>query len=244
MRFCIEFESDGPLLFPKEYNHAVQGMIYHLLATDVRSFLHDSGFGWGGRTFKLFTFSRLLGRFKTTSDKFVFERHVKLWISSPLENLISELANSLVRKGEVDLCGNKLRVVAINVPKKPDLTSIIYRTLSPVTVYSTLMKADGRKKTYYYSPLEPEFSELASENLVKKASIIAGKKITGKVEVKPLHEKSCREVICMFKGTVIRAWEGFFRVSGDFPLIEAMYEAGLGSKNSSGFGMVEVVRKC
>jgi len=242
MRFCVEFKLPKPISLPTSYNHAVQGIIYSSMSGELREFLHEKGFEYCKRRFKLFTFSRLLGPFKKEGSAFIFNGKVRLWISSPVEKVISELANAFLRSSEVNLCGNKLSVASIEIPRRPNLDDrLICRTLSPITVYSTLRKADGSKKTYYYSPFEDEFNELLTKNLVKKASIIAGKEVSGEVRVKPLRKRSCREVICNFKGTIIKAWEGLFRVEGDRVLLEAMYEAGLGCKNSSGFGMVEVV---
>ncbi|OYD14013.1 hypothetical protein CH333_09390 [candidate division WOR-3 bacterium JGI_Cruoil_03_44_89] len=61
MHIAIEFEGEN-LLFPIEYNHIVQGFIYRNIDATLASFLHDKGFVSKGRSFKLFTFSRLLGR--------------------------------------------------------------------------------------------------------------------------------------------------------------------------------------
>ncbi len=44
------------------------------------------------------------------------------------------------------------------------------RTLSPISTYSTLYRKDGKKFTYYFNPMEEEFSETIENNL-KKISI-------------------------------------------------------------------------
>lgn len=46
----------------------------------------------------------------------------------------------------------------------------------------------------------------------------------------------------LFKGTVIKGWTGLYELSLPEPLFQIAYDTGLGSKNSQGFGMVEVVR--
>lgn len=43
-----------------------------------------------------------------------------------------------------------------NPSLKDDVT---IRMLSPVTIHSTLFSANDKKKTYYYSPFEEEFSQ-------------------------------------------------------------------------------------
>jgi CRISPR-associated endoribonuclease Cas6 len=52
-----------------------------------------------------------------------------------------------------------------------------FYTLSPITVYSTLYTAEGKKKTYYFSPYEQEFSQLVSINLARKYRAYKGEGI-------------------------------------------------------------------
>ncbi|PNV79087.1 MAG: CRISPR-associated endoribonuclease Cas6, partial [Dictyoglomus turgidum] len=54
-------------------------------------------------------------------------------------------------------------------------------------------------------------------------------------------EKNRKVVI--FKNTPIEGWAGVFELSGDPALIAITYEAGLGNKNSEGFGMWEIWRE-
>ncbi|MEM0506205.1 MAG: CRISPR-associated endoribonuclease Cas6 [Thermosphaera sp.] len=196
----------------------------------------------GKRSFKLFTFSRLQGNYILDRAEIVFKPPVKLCISSPVERFVREVANGFLSSGNVNLYGKELRVASIEFPERAQIgDKVLCRTLSPITVYSTLSMGDGRKKTYYYSPLEEEFSEIISKNLVKKVQAITGKEGKGLVNIRPKHGSKLREYICMFKGTVIKCWSGVYVLEGCRELIEMGYEAGLGSKNSLGFGMVEVV---
>jgi len=240
MRVCVELSPSGPVAVPSQYNQLVQGAIYRCLSPDLRSELHDLGFGTRGRRFKLFTFSRLIGEFRRQGPLLVFRGPIRLWVSSPVSRFIAELVNGLLSAGRINLLGQELPVSSIEVRERPALSGeVTVRTLSPITVYSTLLTRDGRKKTYYYSPFEEEFAELLEANLKRKASILLGDGATGGVDVSPIGRP--REVVCTFKGTVIRGWVGMFVIRGDQRLIEIGYEAGLGAKNSAGFGMVEVV---
>ncbi len=56
---------------------------------------------------------------------------------------------------------------------------MIVKTLSPITVYSTLETPDGRKKTYYYNPFKADFKELIIKNLQRKARYGLVKKLVG-----------------------------------------------------------------
>jgi CRISPR-associated endoribonuclease Cas6 len=205
-------------------------------------FLHDHGFLVEKRTFKLFTFSRLEGKFflDEKAGTIVFAPPVYLTVSSPVDRFVSELANTLIHKEELFLGKNRLRVQSIKVHPEPKLTeNIKIKMISPVTVYSTLLTADGKKKTYYYSPYETEFADLIDENLRKKYMALYRKKPRArKLEIVPLgrpHQK-----ILKYRGTVIKAWFGHFNLKGNLKILRLAYDTGVGSKNSQGFGMFEV----
>ncbi len=243
MRFWVSFESSEPLKLPRDYNYAVQSLIYKTLSPDFKEFLHDKGFTVGKRSFKLFTFSRLLGKYIMNGTWIMFKPPVKLCISSPIERFVREVANSFLSSGNINLCGKELRVISLEFPERPQIgDKVLCRALSPITVYSTLSMGDGRRKTYYYSPFEEEFSDLISKNLAKKIQAFTGKEVKGLINIKPKHGSKPREHVCMFKGTVIKGWSGVYVLEGNPEFIEMGYEAGLGSKNSQGFGMIEVLK--
>jgi CRISPR-associated endoribonuclease Cas6 len=241
MRIWLELGAPEMIRLPLHYNHAVQGLIYRLLPHEYRKTLHDDGYVVDKRSLKLFTFSRIFGRKERIGAGFIaFRPPIKICISSPIESFLSELVDQLVKNPRLQLLGNEIQVTSIEVPRSPVLgEEVVFHTLSPITVYSTLYTAEGKKKTYYYSPYEEEFSQLASINLARKYKAYKGEEIHGDVSITPLGRP--KESIVLFKGTVIKAWAGRFKIKGDKRLIEIAYEAGIGSKNSAGFGMVEVV---
>ncbi|MEM3786802.1 MAG: CRISPR-associated endoribonuclease Cas6 [Nitrososphaeria archaeon] len=48
-----------------------------------------------------------------------------------------------------------------------------------------------------------------------------------------------RKKILSLKTTLIDAWEGIFKVKANQAMMDVIFYAGLGAKNSAGFGMVE-----
>lgn len=68
MRFKITIEFNGNLELPINYNKILQGFIYrNIMDKDLAQFIHDKGFSYEKRKYKMFTFSRLQGDF--TIDK-------------------------------------------------------------------------------------------------------------------------------------------------------------------------------
>jgi CRISPR-associated endoribonuclease Cas6 len=240
MRIAIGFEGEN-LSFPLEYNHIIQGFIYRNIDETLASFLHDKGFITKGRSFKLFTFSRLLGKYRINRDKIEFEKGFKFWIASPVDNLIESFASNLARKPGVLLGDEKFFVTSIEVKPRPSYNDAEIFMLSPVTVYSTLLKPDGGKKTYYYNPKEEDFGRLINENMRKKYTAFFGKEADDLgMDMTPVRVRASDEKIVRYKGFIIKGWMGKYHIKGDEELISLAYDTGLGAKNSQGFGMFEI----
>lgn len=189
----------------------------------------------------MFTFSRLKGRFKLDKEKNMLNYYgpINLYVSSPIERFIKELPNEIIKKGYMALDKYKLKVLEIFFPPEFEpKTNITIKMLSPLTTYSTLLTPDGKKKTYYYSPYEKEFSKLINLNARKKHLLLTGKNLKTSISIEPLKVK---ESIILYKNTIIKGWIGLFTLKGDERIIKTVYDTGLGSKNSQGFGMFEVV---
>ncbi len=110
-----------------------------------------------------------------------------------------------------------------------------------MTAYETLHAADGRAKTYYYTPTEREFGLLCGVNARRKLLASGGHVCeSAPLVVTPAGWQRHRQVIATYKGTVVKAWHGAFRLSGQPELLHVVLDAGLGSKSAQGFGMVEI----
>ncbi|OYD17186.1 CRISPR-associated endoribonuclease Cas6 [candidate division WOR-3 bacterium JGI_Cruoil_03_51_56] len=184
MRIRLEFESEkGELVVPVHYNQLIQGFIYHNLSASLADKIHSQGYKFEKRQFRMFTFSRLFGRMRHQDDSFIFDGPVSLWIASPQTEILESFCSHMARKGRVNVGNTPCRVSALEVPftdfpssqdtsQSGNPVSLTIRTLSPITVYSTLFTPEGKKKTYYYAPTEPEFSKQIAANLAKKATAL------------------------------------------------------------------------
>ena len=234
----------GELVLPIHYNQILQGVVYHHLEKAIAENLHEKGFPREKRHFKLFTFSRLQGRFQIEGEQIRFAEHVKWSVASVHTDFLESLVLNLVRERSLFVGQNPCVVEGVEVLFSPRAQTMAVKAISPITTYSTLYDAEGRKKTYYYSPFENDFGRLVSENLLKKYEAAYGQK-PGEdwaVLLKPLRVSAKDEKVLKFKGTVIKAWNGLYELSGPPELLKMALDAGLGSKNSQGFGMVEALR--
>ena len=239
MKVIIELGAESSLEMAVHYNHLVQGMIYNSLDSEFASFLHDRGYEGSGRMFKLFTFSRLIGKFQIDGGRIGFEPPVKLIVTSPMEQFCQSLLNGLLTKNKVELGQVVVKVESVKV-EKPVVTeeSIKLKLLSPVVAYSTLFRGDGSKYTCYYQPGDAEFTRIAAENLRKKYRAIYNREAPkGEVKIKPWRQPKLH--VLEYKGNVIKGYSGTMVISGPRELLQVAVDAGLGSKNSMGFGCVE-----
>ncbi len=252
MRIKITFEpvNDVVKLSPN-YNHILQGIIYLHIDKAIAKKVHDGGFQLGKRVYKMFTFSRLRAdhlHFDNSIKKLVLTGKIWFYIGSLNMELLESFALSMVREETLELGDDQpVRVSAVEVetPVEPVRPAVI-KMMSPLTVYSTLSTPDGRKKTYYYTPKEEEFSRLIMENLQRKMKAYVGEKEDipplENAYIKPLKVTKHDLIITRFKNFIIKGWKGVYELSLPPPYFELAYNTGLGSKNSQGFGMFRVLK--
>jgi CRISPR-associated endoribonuclease Cas6 len=87
---------------PIQYNSLVQAAIYSALPEETAARLHDQGYTAGRRSFKLFSFSRLLGRFAIDrgAGTIAFPEGALLVISSPEMEFFLSLIKNLLTKSQ------------------------------------------------------------------------------------------------------------------------------------------------
>ncbi|MEN6460135.1 MAG: CRISPR-associated endoribonuclease Cas6 [Syntrophomonas sp.] len=246
MRISLVFNADQEITLPIQYNHIVQGFLYNSLSDkDYSNFLHHTGYELHNKVFRLFTFSRILGSFRInrTTEKISFQPPVHIILSSPLEQFITDLAETLIKSNTLFLGQNTLEIASISVHRDISFADKVQiKMLSPMVAYSTVME-DGKKRTEYYSPWKSRFTEIAKQNLLSKYQILYGE-IPQNQEFKiipnGMQEKKFK-VVANYKGTIIEGYNGIYWLKGNPELIKVAYETGLGSKNSQGFGCWEVV---
>src|SRR5208337_4286679 len=121
---------------------------------------------------KFFSFSGILERgFYDNNEKtFYFPQTVSFFINSPLEWIITQLAENLIRSENVELGENLLRVSSITVTKQKKIQTgaVRVKCITPIVNYSSFTTPEGKRKTHFYNPFETEFSELTEKNLQKK----------------------------------------------------------------------------
>ncbi|MEY8765058.1 MULTISPECIES: CRISPR-associated endoribonuclease Cas6 [Clostridium] len=243
MRLNINLGFKKKLSLPIHYNNILQAVILNWLGNEnYQKFIHDFGYKVGKRKYKLFTFSKIYGKFKIDRERKTidFFDNAHFTISSLENKFLSYLATNVIEKDNFKFGNNIVNVNSIEtVNNKISEREEVY-TKSPIVMYSTFKNYKGNK-TYYYSPLEREFSELIRKNLIHKYEAYYNKlPLRDDFSISPINKKGLKERVVIYKDYVIKGWDGEFLLEGSEELMNIAYNAGIGSKNSQGFGCVEI----
>jgi len=238
--------SDKTIELPTGFSRYIQAIVYNFLDRVSAEWLHTKGFQFEKRSFKLFTFSSIHEKPKFIRDKklFIFPKEISFTISSPVNWLMKQVAQNIVISEKVKIGDNITTVSSIVTIEDTKITQkkIRIKTINPIEVHSTLLKADGTKKTYYYSPAENEFNDLINKNMKKKWTALYQEDCPYNLRISPVRLNLCKELIRTFKGIIIKGWTGHFWIEGESAFLEFGLMTGLGSRNSQGFGMVEMMK--
>lgn len=245
MRLKITLYSETLVKVPSGFTTYLQALIYKFLDRLSSDWLHEQGFKYEKRAFKLFSYSSFLEKpeFIRKRKEFIFPNEVSFIVTSPVDWVIQQVAQNIIISETVRIGKNNLKVTGVEIipSEKVSKTKVRINALSPIEVHTTLKDESGRKKTYYYSPAEKEFSKKINENLKKKWTAFHEQDCPYEIKIEPVRLEFCKEQVRTFKKTIIKGFSGHYYIEGDPEFIEFGLSTGLGSRNSGGFGMVEVV---
>lgn len=235
MQLYLTFEAKETVCLPLNYNHAVQSALYRKLGeVDAGDQWHNGGFG--EKNFKGYTFGRLRGEHYVKGKEIFFTRKISLEVRSSAFDFIDSLQRSLEREPFLLLGGQRVSLCDVRLSNKHICGETAeFVTDSPVAVYKT---QEETGKTVFYSPEDEEFCTALKSNFEKKYLAVMGE-TPPKIEIRPIgtHKK----VVTKYKSTWITAYDGKYRIFAQGKGLEFIYNSGLGSKNSQGFGMLNVL---
>ncbi len=236
---------------PLDHQHAVASLIYSALgsgSTEFAANLHDVGFQSGGRTFKFFTFSRVLTHkaFRKGDNLVLEDPNIELQVGSPVNEFIEHLVAGLSRLESWQIANGRFRLAHTELIPPPRFAErMSFRALSPITE-SVRVAPDHPT----FLSLADNWSEVIQRNLLRKYEALHGRTAEDQRLVWTWNKNYIDEaerrgkrlsVLRDIHGTKVRGWLAPFLVEGSRELIELGYEAGFGARNSMGFGMGEQV---
>lgn len=231
-------ENPGEVRLPIHYNQILQASVLHWLENEYSVFLHDVGFYTENRVYKLYTFSNLIGTYVIDSGRhqIVFSGPIQFYLSFYEEESHEFILDNIKKEKKFHLGWYDLSLINCELVRE-EWMSCRVRTLSPVTVHSTLYTIDGKKKTIYLSPHQKEFSQLIRKNLIHKYdAFYLEKPKDDDFSITPVDNGRMKEIHLSYKKFFISGWKGDFWIKGSPELIKLALLSGIGSRNSIGMG--------
>lgn len=222
---------------PIAYNQLVQGMLYSCWRES-----HPEVHGTAGeRHVSRFTFGPIEGGVTpdSRSKTVQLQGTASIEVRSPSEELIDELATKLASRGTVRIGAHELELVNLESRDRlifPERSLVCMR--APVVAYRTV---DEYGHTQPFSPADPEWHEIVAANAEQKLWEL-GLEPQRELQIVPM-DRTLHKCVTRFKGTYITGWKGDLIVSADSQTMATLWCLGLGSKNSDGFGMFDIIEK-
>lgn len=244
MRLTIQLRGkQGSLRLPYHYQPFLQGILYRSISDPAFStFLHEHGFKRGKRGYKLFCFSRLIGPMSLQRDtkQMIFKGSITWKVSTVLPEVAQFLSDYLLLQPYLHIAGQPVEVENLLI-EKSEITDPSYtiQMISPITVHSTYETLDGAKKTHFFAPKDGFFEEYVQQNFRRKYEAFYEEEPNERFIIEPLAPG--HPVITQFKGLIIKGWMGRYRIQSSPKQIQFSYLAGIGGRNSQGFGMFDLL---
>jgi len=252
-------------LLPFNYQYPLSAAIYKIIQkADSRfaAFLHNSGYGEGHKSFKLFTFSDLQTAFKVQGDRMRLPNApVQLTVCFHVQQAAENFIKGLFIHQQLDIADQQSRASFLvqQVESMPtaaltinaaQLATVVLEPLSPMVAG----RKNDRGHYDYRSPDEPDFTACLLHNWIEKMHAVQPLSEAEKaylqrhLTLQVLHapQPVLKRLITIKAGTEhetrIRGYKRFrLQATAPAPFIELALNAGLGLHNAQGMGCVGVV---
>lgn len=240
MQVIVQHKMPGTLELPINYHHMLQAIIFSAISSneEYSSFLHDEGFFRGNRRFKMFTFSELNGKYEIVGKRIFFRDMIEFEVRSPDTRFIRILQDGFQKNG---ITYGNTRISEIRTflrDQTVEEEEVFIKMITPVCVYST---DPFTKKTFFYQPGDSRFGDRVEQNFTRKYQAYYGVEPESGISLQPVEVSYGDKCVTKYKNFYISGWKGVYRLSGERKYLDFLYQIGLGSKNSQGFGMFKLV---
>ena len=217
---------------PNDYKRGLQAFIYSSLSAKSSQEIHDLD----SSIVKLFTYSNLLGKCHNVEGGVEFEGRVNWFIASADLMFLDEIYRTVIETKTLSLHGNYIPSKDIKALDNLNINGVVeYRTISPVTVY----RSDEEGNREYGNPLDPNYREYIYSSLRRKYEQFYGETCNEYMNL--YHIQNCKKRIVGYKNYKYEAYDYTFKFDSSERIHNLIMDTGIGSRNASGFVMVEIV---
>ncbi len=252
MRLRLTLDHPPNQILPVNYQYLISSWIYRTLGNadaDYAARLHDHGYDFRGRQYRLFTFGPLRPQWfdldKANRSFRLTTGPTQLELSFYIDEAVQHFVVGLFKDQQFSLTSGAMRadfvVTGIETLRKPNFhTTMCFRTQTPICVSRSV---EGEKHAQYMSPEEPGYADYLARNLIRKYQA-AQKQLAGHRETDPDIDfpyafrllSEVRRKPRTIKGNKIIAFAFDFEITAPIELLEMGYFAGFGEKNSGRWG--------
>ncbi|MEZ5044012.1 MAG: CRISPR-associated endoribonuclease Cas6 [Saprospiraceae bacterium] len=250
MRLKLILQHPPGAAIPINYAYFISAWIYRTLekANPVfANWLHENGFDYGGKKYKLFCFGPLLPQRYEVDKKngtFILSQgptrlDLSFFVDKALEHFVIGLfQNQHFSLGDGRFSVNFEVVALETLPRQSFQPTMTFRLLTPLCISHDVA---SEKHPQYLSPEAANYGALFSQNLIRKQRAKQG--ISAGPSDHTLEEpfgfkllSSPRPKLFRLKDIEVKAYLFDFELTAPVELMELGYYAGFGEKNS-GLGM-------
>lgn len=257
MRLQITLNHDPKQVLPINYQYLISSWIYRTLGnadSDFARQLHHQGYDFGGRRYKLFTFSDLHPRRYDINGKartfqltqaptqlvlsFYIDDALQHFVVGLFQNLKFTLASGTAFKVDFEIGSIEI------LPKLNFQPTMQFRLQTPICISQDQV---GKRYAQYLAPTHEDYATLLVQNLLRKQRALQSVSASDQnlpLSLPPTNfrllstpKKSPRTI----KNIKMIGYVFDFELSAPVELLELGYYAGFGEKNSAlGMGMVGI----
>jgi len=188
---------------------------------------------------KPFTFSVRFPQYNgIEGNKMLCGNKISLIFSSDKETLVTAFYNGLKAKqkiiiGENDPITFELEHIQLLPLKRIQTNKILFRTISPILVNNKGSNLE------YLSPAKPEFTKAFKEIIAIQANNF---QIPCTEEMIEFEINEMKKLPLSHYNQTMTSWLGEFVLEAPIPVLQLVYDTGIGVRRSQGFGMLEIVK--
>ncbi|MFW5889709.1 MAG: CRISPR-associated endoribonuclease Cas6 [Bacillota bacterium] len=235
MRYTLEFELENNVI-PIEYRRAIISFIKKSLE------LYDNALFkkyYESHEIKPFTFAVRLTRPKFDTELITLDNsllEISFSTSESMLGIQAYNAFSLQRNKKFNMRNNNmvLKRVIIQKDLKVNSEDILIKMLSPI-----VLREHSKNHDFYYSVKHKDFERVWSNQIKYQLERLLVRDVGGLLikKVRP------QMVVVKHYDQFIESSIGSYVLKGAPHILQTLYDAGMGSKSSAGFGMFEVLKQ-
>ncbi len=251
MRIHLQLSIRRGNTLPINYQYPIAAWIYktiHLANPEFSNWLHEQGYSYEKRKFKLFTFSPIkFENYVIQKDRIIAQApNCSITLSFLLPEAVKHFVSGCFRNQHFGL-GDKIsqvdfEVKAIDIESPVELGTVSrFRSQFPICI-SEPVERNGKLTSQYLNPDDMGYEKRFFDNLREKYQS-ANEGLTapkGNCKLTVLNTPKSK-LITIKQGTIaetkVRGYQYDFEIQAPKELIEVGYYAGFGEKNSMGMGL-------